>query len=101
MVPLDDRQMIADAERATGLSDWGGDDFREPLRVLVAALVGEAQLHAQGARIAQRHLHDVLCGRLKMADDRKRFQKGSKASAPLPAPTNTTAPLTRSSTTVR
>ena len=73
MIPLDDRQMIADAERATGLSDWGGDDFREPLRVLVAALVGEAQLHEQGARIAQRHLHDVLCGRLKMADDRERF----------------------------
>jgi len=73
MSSLDDRLMIAEAERATGLADWGGDDFREPLRVLVNALNGEAQLHAQGERIAQRHLHDVLCGRLKMAADRTRL----------------------------
>jgi sulfotransferase family protein len=73
MNSLDDTELIANAERATGFTDWGGDDFREPLRVLVAALAGEAQLHAQGARIAQRHLHDVLCGRLKMAEDRKRI----------------------------
>lgn len=73
MSPLDDQQMIAEAEHATGLADWGGDDFREPLRVLVAALDGEAQLHEEGARIARRHLHDVLCGRLRMAGDRKRF----------------------------
>jgi len=65
--------MIAEAERATGLADWGGDDFREPLRVLIGALNTEAQLHEQGERIARRHLHDVLCGRLKMAEDRKRF----------------------------
>ena len=33
---LNAEQMIADAESATGLTDWGGDDFREPLGVLVA-----------------------------------------------------------------
>ena len=32
---------------------------------------------------------------------RSRFQKGRRASAPLPSPTKTTAPLSRSSTTVR
>ena len=73
MSSLDDQSMIAEAERATGLNDWGGDDFREPLRVLVDALNDEAQLHEQGERIAQRHLHDVLCGRLKMAADRTRL----------------------------
>ena len=31
---------------------------------------------------------------------RSRFQNGFSASAPLPSPTNTTAPLSRSSTTV-
>jgi len=85
MTALDDQAMIADAEHATGLADWGGDDFREPLRVLVAALNSEAQLHEQGARIARRHLHDVLCGRLQMAADRKRFPgiADEKISAPV------------------
>ena len=73
MTTLDDRQLIQDAERVTGLADWGGDDFREPLGVLIDALNTEAQLHDHGARIAQRHLSDVLCGRLAMAEDRKRF----------------------------
>jgi len=70
---LDDHALVSDAERATGLADWGGDDFREPLAVLVRALNTEASLHEQGACIARRHLHDVLCGRLKMAADRKRW----------------------------
>jgi hypothetical protein len=73
MPALNCEQMIAEAERATGLADWGGDDFREPLRVLTTALNDEAELHAEGERIASRHLHDVLCGRLRMAEDRKRF----------------------------
>ena len=73
MIPLDDKTLIANAERATGLADWGGDDFREPLAVLTHALETEAQLHDAGARFARRHLHDVLCGRLQMAADRKRL----------------------------
>ena len=32
---------------------------------------------------------------------RSRFQNGFRASAPLPSPTKTTAPLSRSMTTVR
>ena len=66
-------RMIAEAERATGLADWGGDEFRAPFGVLIEALNTEAQLHADGERIAHRHLHDVLCGRLKMAADRQRL----------------------------
>ena len=70
---LNAERMMAEAEGATGLADWGGDDFREPLGVLVTALNEEAQLHADGERIAERHLHDVLCGRLKMTEDRRRL----------------------------
>ena len=81
---LNAQDMIADAQRATGLSDWGGDDFREPFGVLITSLNDEAQLHGGGARIAQRHLHDVLCGRLKMAEDRKRFR--GIADEPIKAP---------------
>jgi hypothetical protein len=81
---LNAAEMIVIAERATGLTDWGGDDFREPFDVLIASLNTEAQLHEQGARIAGRHLHDVLCGRLRLTEDRKRFP--GIADEPIKAP---------------
>lgn len=65
--------MLAAAERATGLSDWGAEDFRRALDLLVADLNSEAQLHEVGVRRAQRRLHDVLCSRLQLIGDRKRF----------------------------
>ena len=43
----------------------------------------------------------VATASMRAREDRKRLQNGSRASAPLPSPTNTTAPLSRSSTTVR
>src|ERR1700693_5289820 len=70
---LNAAQMLTDAERETGLHDWGGDEFREPFAVLIHSLNTEAQLHEQGSAIARRHLHDVLCGRLRLAEDRKRY----------------------------
>src|SRR3954468_8276140 len=36
--------LIAAATKRTGLHDFGGDDFREGLRVLTEALDGEARL---------------------------------------------------------
>ncbi|HSW03575.1 sulfotransferase family protein [Aquabacterium sp.] len=85
MPSLNADQMIAEAEAATGLVDWGGDDFRAPLQVLTNALNDEAQLHAAGERMARRHLHDVLCGRLRMADDRQHHTgiAGEKIVAPV------------------
>lgn len=65
--------MLRDAERATGLSDWGGDDLREPFETLINALNSEAQLHERGVRASKQRLHDVLCGRLRLVEDRKRF----------------------------
>lgn len=73
MIPFDVAELTAEAQRRTGLADWGGDDFRAPLAALAAGLNDDAQLHEQGAAIARRHLLDVLCGRLRLADDRKRF----------------------------
>ena len=82
---LNAERMIAEAERATGLADWGGSAFREPFGVLIEALNTEAQLHADGERIAHRHLHDVLCGRLRMAADRQRLPgiAAEKIAAPV------------------
>src|SRR5437867_9376948 len=70
---LDATQMLIEAERETGLRDWGGEEFREPFELLIHCLNTEAQLHEQGARIARGHLHDVLCGRLRLNEDRKRY----------------------------
>ena len=65
--------MLSEAERATGLSDWGDAGFRRPLDLLVADLNTEAQLSELGVRRARRRLHDVLCSRLQLIADRKRF----------------------------
>ena len=65
--------MLSEAERATGLSDWGDEGFRRALDLLVADLNTEAQLSELGVRRAHRRLHDVLCSRLQLIADRKRF----------------------------
>ncbi len=65
--------LLRSAEAATGLTDWGGDLFRHPFAVLIDDLNGEAQLHAEGSRRAERRLFDTLCTRLRLVEDRKRF----------------------------
>ena len=71
--PLSAAAMLAEAERATGLSDWGDEDFRRPLELLLTDLNTEAKLHEMGVRRAHRRLHDVLCSRLQLIADRKHF----------------------------
>ncbi|TZG27726.1 sulfotransferase family protein [Sphingomonas montanisoli] len=46
--PLVVGDLLAEAELTTGLSDWGPDDFREPLDVFIAAIEAEANLHPAG-----------------------------------------------------
>lgn len=65
--------MLAEAERTTGLSEWGDESFRRPLELLLTELNTEAQLHELGVRRTHRRLHDVLCSRLQLIADRKRF----------------------------
>ena len=69
---LDAAQMIAEAERNTGLEDWGGDEFRDPFELLIRALNNEAELHELGYRRTRQWLMLRLEQRLKMFDDRKR-----------------------------
>lgn len=71
--PLGARSLLSAAEAATGLSDWGGDVFREPLAVLSRDLIEHANLNARGVERARRRLVDNLKGRLMLAEDRKRF----------------------------
>lgn len=71
--PLEARTLMRDAQEQSGLSDWGGDLFREPLEVLSRDLIQTANLNALGVQRARRRLLDNLKGRLALAEDRKRF----------------------------
>lgn len=73
MEPLSAEQMCRDAERATGLSDWGGDAFRGPFDQLIRALNEEASLHEQGRQRVVQWLGLRLEQRLKLFEDRKRI----------------------------
>jgi hypothetical protein len=65
--------MMSHAERTTGLSDWGDDDFRAPLSILLNALNEEAKLDTRGWARTKHHLDNVLAYRLRVFDDCKRY----------------------------
>ncbi|HEY6870669.1 MAG TPA: sulfotransferase, partial [Novosphingobium sp.] len=65
-------ELIAEAERLTGLSDWGEDDFRTPLGILVESAETEAALTPLGRDRLRVWLALRLEQRLKMIEDRKR-----------------------------
>ena len=62
---LDEQSILAEARAKAGLDDFGDESFREPLRVLLAALDTEARLVDFG-RVAQRsRVVDLLVNRLR------------------------------------
>jgi hypothetical protein len=69
---LDVDALLTAARRRTGLEDFGGDTFREPLRILVDSLEHEAALTTLGRIIARRMLLDLLRNRLQMQDWHRR-----------------------------
>src|SRR5574341_450400 len=71
-VRLDADEMLEEARRRTGLSDFGGDSFLEPYRVFVDSIDREAKLHALGRVISRSDCLNWLENRLQLADARKR-----------------------------
>ena len=65
-------ELISQAERATGLSAWGDDDFRTPLSILVDSLNDEAALSPIGASRVRQWLAKRLEQRLRVLADRQR-----------------------------
>ena len=63
---------LADACQRTGLDDFGGEGFREPLRVLCECLEREADLSPVGELTARQQILELLENRLRMAEDRRR-----------------------------
>jgi hypothetical protein len=96
-IRLDADELLAEASARHGLSDFGGDDFQEPYRLFMRALVHEAQLHTLGRLIARSDVLNWLENRLLLADFGKR--RPESAAAPIDAPLFITG-LPRSGTSI-
>ena len=72
-VSLEEDSLLEAACRATGLDDFGGDEFREPLRLILGGLQTEARLTLLGRLAARQDLLGLLTTRLRLAEDRKRY----------------------------
>jgi hypothetical protein len=71
-ISLDPDELLAEAQRSTGLSDFGGDGFQQGLRVFLRAALDEAQLHFLGRALTRGDVLNLLENRLLLADWRKR-----------------------------
>lgn len=71
-VSLDFDKLLAAARKNTGLTDFGEDDFRDPLKLLLRCLEEEAQLTLLGRVIARADLLRTLENRLGIVDLLKR-----------------------------
>jgi hypothetical protein len=72
---LDADEMLANAESAAGLADWGDFDVEGPFRVLVQALNEEAGLHQRGMAAARARLSQALVNRLTTVAHLARLQR--------------------------
>jgi hypothetical protein len=68
LVPLDVDSLLDAAREATGLTDFGADDFREPLEVLVDSLEREAALTLMGRLLVRGDILNLLENRLQLAE---------------------------------
>ncbi len=71
-IPIDGKALLYEAQARTGLSDFGGDSWREGFDVFVAALESEAQLNLVGRVLARSDLLNWLENRLRITDAVKR-----------------------------
>jgi hypothetical protein len=69
--PFEPDAFLEDAARNTGLSDFGGDSFQEPLRVLCDSLNRESNLNPVGEMTAHQQLLELLQNRLRLTEDRR------------------------------
>jgi len=63
---LDFENLLAAAAARVGRDNFGDPYFREPLRVLLASLEGEAQLHAFGSAVMRGRIVGLLANRLRV-----------------------------------
>lgn len=73
IVPLDEESLLRDAQRNTGLSDFGEDGWREHFRALLHAITNEAKLNFMGRILTRADLLQFLEIRLQIQDYYTRF----------------------------
>ncbi|MFA5524879.1 MAG: sulfotransferase [Tissierellales bacterium] len=66
VVPLDPQSLIASAIEATGYSDFGADDWREPFEVLCRSFEEDADLNLMGRIRVRSELLHLLKARLQI-----------------------------------
>jgi hypothetical protein len=78
-------EVIAEAEAATGLDDFGGETFREGLAVYCDAVAAEAQLNEIGTFAVRANVVGSLANRLAIVDHAKRHPEvaAERIDAPL------------------
>lgn len=81
---LNAKKMLGEAEKATGLSDWGNEFFRAPFELLINDLNAHANLNPRGVKRTYHRLIDALTSRLKLIADRKRFPDIAKEEVKAP-----------------
>ncbi|MEQ9736696.1 MAG: sulfotransferase, partial [Algiphilus sp.] len=70
---LDPDRLVARARRRTGLEDLGEGFDETGLRLLLEGCQEDAHLHALGALAARQDVLTMLCNRLRMVDERRRW----------------------------
>ena len=68
VVPLDEESLCGSAMRSTGLHDFGDERWRQPFRILIAALDAEAELTLTGRLMARSDLLIALANRLEITE---------------------------------
>lgn len=71
-IALDEPSLLDEARARTGLENFGGEEFREPLRRLLDSIETERSLHFIGRAIARDDILNLLENRLRIADARTR-----------------------------
>ncbi len=64
-ISLDSDSLIARAQKDTELTDFGGDDFLEPMHLLIRSLETEADLNPVGRFMNRTNILRLLKGRLQ------------------------------------
>jgi len=65
---LDEASVLAEARERAGLEDFGAEDFREPLGILLRSLEEEARLNEAGRAAQRERIVGLLVSRLRTRD---------------------------------
>lgn len=71
-VSLSEKPLLAAACRRTGLSDWGDESFRAPMKILLESFEEEVKDNPLGRLLIRGFVINVLARRLRIQDELKR-----------------------------